>query len=231
MDEAENAVKPRKAPATIMKERIEAQEAEIARLKALVEGKPSLSEGKIEAVLVGLDVTREKLRQFEEAEEVPVRSRANTERGSRRARGHNDLSHQMKLGVGFKLDEQNFEYRWINGGLDDQRLRDKTRAEQQGADWSPLTSDGKEPSDSTGTVLRRAVGTNQAGQVEYAYLCRKPKDLYEEDQGVTQALNDKRMQAIHAGKATAPGESAAPDGLGYGQHTEMTGQGRKAIPI
>lgn len=207
----EEAVKTRKAPATLMKEKIEAQEAEIARLKALVSDKPAQAAAQIE--------------------EVPVRSRANTERGSRRARGHNDLSHQMKLGVGFKLDEQNFEYRWINGGLDDQRLRDKTRPEQQGADWSPLTSDGREPSDSTGTVLRRAVGTNQAGQVEYAYLCRKPKDLYEEDQGITQALNDKRMQAIYAGKAVAPGESAAPDGLGYGQHTEMTGQGRKAIPI
>jgi len=207
----DDAVKTRKAPATIMKERIEAQEAEIARLKALVSDAP--------------------VKAAEPIEEVPVRSRANTERGARRARGHNDLSHQMKLGVGFNLDTTNFEYRWINGGLDDQRLRDKTRAEQQGADWSPLTSDGKEPSDSTGTVLRRAVGTNQAGQVEYAYLCRKPKELYDEDQGVTQALNDKRMQAIYAGKATAPGESAAPDGLGYGQHTEMTGQGRKAIPI
>lgn len=210
-DDASEAVTQRKAPATLMKEKIAAQEAEIARLKALVSDAPIPAAAPIEA--------------------IPARSRANTERSARRARGKNDLSHQMKLGVGFDLDTVNYEYRWINGGLDDQRLRDKTRTEQQGGDWQPLTSDGREPSDSTGTVLRRAVGTNQAGQVEYAYLCRKPKDFYEEDQAITQALNDKRMQAIYAGKAVAPGESAAPDGLGYGQHTELTGQGRKAIPI
>jgi hypothetical protein len=93
-----------------------------------------------------------------------------------------------------------------------------------------LTSDGKEVSDSPGTVLRRAVGTNQAGQVEYSYLCRKPKDLYEEDHGAIQALNDKRMQAIYEGRGSAPGESA-PEGLGYEQRTEMTGQGRKAIKL
>jgi len=208
MDETgTEGVKVRKAPATLMKEKIAEQEAEIARLRALTEGKP----------------------EAPAPEPVPARSRTNTEGRSRRQRGSNDLSHMMKLGVGFKLDP-NFEYRWINGGLDDQRLHDKTRTEQQGADWQPLTSDGKEVSDSPGTVLRRAVGTNQAGQVEYSYLCRKPKDLYEEDHGAIQALNDKRMQAIYEGRGSAPGESA-PEGLGYEQRTEMTGQGRKAIKL
>ena len=203
--QAEPAVKPRKAPATIMKERIEEQAAEIERLKALAG-----DSGKGDA-------------------EAPKRSRSRSEGRKRRARGSNDLSHQMKLGVGFELDE-NYKYRWINGGLDDQRLRDKTRADKQGADWTPLTSDGEEASDSTGTVLRRAVGTNQAGGVEYSYLCRKPVELFEEDRAGTQALNDKRMQAIFEGQASAPGESA-PDGLGYEQRTEMTGQGRKAIKL
>lgn len=207
--ETEEGVKARKAPATLMKEKIEALEAENRRLKALAEagaGAPPAA-----------------------PDPIPSRARENTEKRSRRMRGSNDLSHQMKLGVGFKLDP-NFEYRWINGGLDDQRLHDKTRTEQQGADWQPLTSNGEEPSDSTGTVLRRAVGTNQAGQVEYAYLCRKPKDLYEEDHGAIQALNDKRMQAIYEGRGSAPGESA-PEGLGYEQRTEMSGEGRKAIKL
>jgi hypothetical protein len=213
MDEqtqAGEAVKVRKAPATAMKEKIAEQEAEIARLRAIAESKP------VETASPA-------------PEPMPSRSRLNTEGRSRRARGSNDLSHMMKLGVGFNLDP-NFEYRWINGGLDDQRLHDKTRADQQGADWQPLTSDGKEVSDSPGTVLRRAVGTNQAGQVEYSYLCRKPKALYEEDHGAIQSLNDKRMQAIFEGRGSAPGESA-PEGLGYEQRTEMTGQGRKAIKL
>lgn len=206
----EDAVKPRKAPATIMKERIEALEAENARLKALAEAPAA------EVTIAG------------EAP-APARSRENTEKRSRRARGKNDLSHQMKLGVTFDLDP-NYEYRWINGGLDDQRFHDKTRPNQQGADWSPVTSTGEDASDSTGTVLRRAVGTNQANAVEYSYLCRKPRDLYEEDHGAIQALNDKRMQAIYEGRGSAPGESA-PEGLGYEQRTEMTGSGRKAIKL
>lgn len=209
MDE-QPAVTARKAPATIMKERNEALAAENARLKALLEAQPA----PVQSVA---------------PEPIPSRAREVTERRERRRRGSNDLSHQMKLGVGFKLDPD-FEYRWINGGLDDQRLHDKTRTDWQGADWQPLTSDGSEVSDSTGTVLRRAVGTNQAGQVEYSYLCRKPKDLYEEDHGAIQSLNDKRMQAIFEGRGAAPGEEA-PDGLGYDQRTEMTGEGRKAIKL
>jgi len=208
-----DAVKIRKAPMTIMKERVEAQAAEIAHLKALAAETPSSAP---------IEVSHA-------TEAAPARSRESIERRRRKARGANDLSHQMKLGVGFRLDNE-FEYRWINGGLDDQRLHDKTRQEQPGADWSPLTSDGSEASDSTGSVLRRAVGTIGAGQVEYAYLCKKPKDLYDEDHGNIQALNDKRMQAIFDGQASAPGESA-PDGIGYEQRVEMTGQGRKAIKL
>lgn len=212
-DVTEEAVKPRKAPATIMKEKIEALEAENARLKALAEAPAAEAPKAAEAP-------------------APARSRENTEKRARRARGKNDLSHQMKLGVSFDLDP-NYEYRWINGGLDDQRFHDKTQTDKQGADWSPLTSNGEEPSDSTGTVLRRAVGTNQAGQVEYSYLCRKPKNLYEEDHGAIQALNDKRMQAIFEGRGQALGEAATPDDdkLGYEQRTEMTGVGRKAIKL
>lgn len=166
----------------------------------------------------------------QEAEPAPARSRAATEGRRRRARGGNDLSHLMKLGVGFELDP-NYEYRWINGGLDDQRLHNKTEANVQGGDWEPVTRDGQEASDSTGTVLRRAVGTNQADQVQYAYLCRKPKALYDEDHQAIQALNDKRIQAIHRGAGTAPGETSTPDGIGYGQETVLSGEARKAIKV
>lgn len=211
------AVKTRKAPATIMKEKIEAQAAELARLQE-----------ERDAALALLDEAGSAPAQAEP--DAPARSRSNTEGRKRRARGSNDLSHQMKLGVGFDLDP-NFEYRWINNGLDNQRLYDKTRPDQQGGDWIPLTSDGTEVSDATGTALRRAVGPNGADGVEYATLCCKPKDLYEEDQGLVQAVNDKRMQAIYEGRGAAPGETAANDGLGYQQETDLKGAGRKAIKL
>lgn len=163
----------------------------------------------------------------------PSRSRSRSEKARRRARGANDLSHKLKLGVNERnLNLENFEYRWINGGLDDQRFHDKTRVNEQGADWTPLTGDGEVASDTTGSVLRRAVGTNQAGQVEYAYLCRKPKDLYEEDHGILQALNDKRMQAIHKGTGT-PGQSVdkADTELGFERNLQIGGEAQKAIKI
>jgi len=78
----------------------------------------------------------------------PSRSRTRSEKAGRRARGANDLSHKLKLGVNERnLDLENFEYRWINGGLDDQRFHDKTRVNEQGADWTPLTGDGEVASD------------------------------------------------------------------------------------
>lgn len=181
-----------------------------------------------EAALMELEA---EVRTSAPSEDAPRRSRQARESRLRKARGQNDLSHQLKLGVGFKLDPD-FEYRWINGGLDDQRLHDKTRTEEPGGDWQPVSNTGEEPSDSTGTVLRRAVGTNQAGQVEYAYLCRKPREYYEDDHALLQERNDKRIQAIYRGRdPNAPENEPDVRGLGYGQETKLTGQGARAIKL
>ena len=180
-----------------------------------------------EKVLMELEAEVYTAKPVEPAPE-PARSRQSETRRQRRARGSNDLSHQMKLGVSIDLDPE-YEYRWINGGLDDQRLNDKTRTDQQGADWQTISTEG-ETSDNVGAVIRRAVGVNQATQVEYAYLCRKPRDLYEEDHALIQERNDKRIRAIYRGRdPDSPDKD--PAGLGYEQRTSLSGQGSKAIKI
>lgn len=118
--------------------------------------------------------------------------RAVSEQSRRRRRGDNDTTLGLKLGVQFDLDP-NYEYRWINEGIDGSRLHAKTIED----DWDTLSKDG-EPSDSEGAVVRRAVGESKSGPI-YAYLCRKRKDLYDEDMAKRQKINDKLMNEVKEG--------------------------------
>lgn len=144
----------------------------------------------------------------EAAVSPPKQTRAMKEKARRRQRtGTNDYSHQMKLGVSFELDP-NFTYRWINGGVEDQRMFDMTQRD----DWERVSQDG-EPSDDPGNCVRRAVGSKSGG-AEYAYLCRKPKEWHEEDRKTHQARNDRIMKTI--GHAAAEGNfdpTGGSDGL------------------
>jgi hypothetical protein len=126
------------------------------------------------------------------SETKPRGKRAASEQSRRRRRGDNDATLGLKLGVQFELDP-NYEYRWINEGIDGSRLHAKTVKD----DWDTLSETG-EPSDSEGGVIRRAVGETKSGPV-YAYLCRKPRDLYEEDMAKRQKHNDKLMNEVKQG--------------------------------
>jgi hypothetical protein len=126
-------------------------------------------------------------------ETKPRGKRATAEAGRRRRRAENDATLGLKLGVQFELDPA-YEYRWINEGIDGSRLHAKTVKD----DWDTLSESG-EPSDSEGgTVVRRAVGENKSGPV-YAYLCRKPRELYDEDMAKRQKHNDKLMNEVKSG--------------------------------
>jgi len=134
------------------------------------------------------------------------------EKTQRRRRGSNDASMGLKLEVGFEKDPD-YTYRWINAGIDDQRLTDKTVRD----DWDVVSMDG-EPSDNTGDAVRRAVGST-GGEPLYSYLCRKPKDLHEEDQRTKQKHNDDLMAAVKGGRAPIP----AGTGLSEADHVHGEG--------
>ncbi|MEM8615313.1 MAG: hypothetical protein AAGF20_00105 [Pseudomonadota bacterium] len=125
------------------------------------------------------------------------RPRKEAVKRARRRRGENDQTMGMKLEVTFEKDPA-YEYRWINEGVDGQRLFDKTKRD----DWDVVSKDG-EPSDNVGSAVRRAVGGTNSDPI-YAYLCRKPKDLFDEDYLRKQEHNNKLMSAIREGQAPVP---------------------------
>lgn len=131
-------------------------------------------------------------RKDDEAERTSAPTRAQTEQRARRRRGSLDATSDFRLGVRFKLDP-NYEYRWINEGIDGQRLFDKTKQD----DWD-MVSHNDEPTDAPGSALRRAVGQTVSGPV-YAYFCRKPKEWHDADRDELQKRNQKMMDNIRQG--------------------------------
>jgi hypothetical protein len=126
----------------------------------------------------------------------------------RRQRGSNVLS-GIKLGVDPKfLDEKNFAYRWINdnGG----RIDQMTKAD----DWDLVrdpTKTGKPDSDGEGSLISKVVGRGESGQPMKAFLAKKPRNFYEEDQADKKASIDKTMESIKRGtpQTEAPGLGAS----------------------
>lgn len=153
-----------------------------------------------------------------EVEEAPrVRAtRAEATQRERRRRGSNDATSDMKLGFRFKPDP-NYEYRWINHGVDGQRIKDKTIDD----DWDMVSSEGEQTSD-VGTALRRAVGQNASGPI-YSYLCRKPKDWHEADQRQKQERNDRMMEHIRGGKSPMDISTRGQPGKGLSQSDNVYG--------
>lgn len=155
-----------------------------------------------------------------EVKPAPKRARASrksTETRERRRRDTNDYSNNLKLDVNFDLDPA-YEYRWINGGVDSQRLHDK-----HGEDWDMVSKDGA-VSDGVGTGLRRAVGRDAAGPI-YTHLCRKPKEWYEQDQAKRQSRNDRLMTAIKEGRdPTGSGKGLSQGDNKHGEGLSVTGR-------
>lgn len=127
----------------------------------------------------------------EQERQRPTRAEA-TQR-QRRRRENVDKTRDLKLGFSFEPDP-GFEYRWINGGVDDQRIKRLTVDD----DWERVSVAG-EATDDPGGSLRRAVSEGPSGP-KYAYLCRKAKDWYEADHRKGQERNDKLMRHIRQGK-------------------------------
>lgn len=131
----------------------------------------------------------------------------------RRQRGPTVLTGQ-KLGVSEAfLDRNKFEYRWLND--DGGRIEQMTTAD----DWD-LVEDpkkvGKEDADGLGTKISKVVGRGESGAMR-AYLARKPKVYYDEDQREKRASIKETMDAIKRGtpstEATPLGDSGyIPDG-------------------
>lgn len=144
---------------------------------------------------------------------MPRTARTEEIHAERRRRKDTTLNRmgEDKLGVpaswleaGGVLDRSKWQGRWINDAAN--RMYNLTKAD----DYDPVSFDGGEAPEQQ---VRRPVGTDEAGQPIYAYLCRKPLPFFEEDQQrkveQTQVAEKGVLESVQA----EPGKS--PEGNTY----------------
>lgn len=99
-----------------------------------------------------------------------------------------------------RLDFEKFNYRWINAT--DARLWQMTQQD----DWQLVHQDGTgvrdDESADLGTLWTSVVGTTKEGQGLKAYLCRKPRQWYEDDQKQKQTDLDEQLSRMKTGLAS-----------------------------
>lgn len=128
-------------------------------------------------------------------------ARAEQVRQERRRRRDVDYTSSAQLYYPEDLKDPAYAYRWINEGDGSRRLIAMTKQD----DWDVVTDDTADK-DGEGTPVRRVVGTLAGGQPQYAYLCRKRLEWYEEDRKRTvEKRNDDIMQQIKSGAVEAGG--------------------------
>jgi hypothetical protein len=101
-----------------------------------------------------------------------------------------------RLGVAqSKLDFDNYSYRWINDAP--ARIHAKTVED----DWDIVMNEGgvKDDSADLGKAVSQIVGTAKDGSPVRAYLCRKPKDYFEQDQKAKSAELDRQLAELRRG--------------------------------
>lgn len=125
-------------------------------------------------------------------------NRAAEVKAERRRRRNTTVLTGQKLGVDESLlDRKNFEYRWINDKAG--RISAMTKND----DWDLMVDPSKKVKDDAtneGALISIDVGYGENNQPMKAYLARKPKDFYREDQAAKAADLDRTMEAIKRGK-------------------------------
>ncbi len=103
-----------------------------------------------------------------------------------------------------KLDFSRFAYRWINAKM--ARIEGK-----YAEDWDVVQNDGsvKEDIADLGNAVSAVVGLNPDGSKMLAYLCRKPKTYFDDDQRAKMDALDEQLSQLRTGTApdAATGEA------------------------
>lgn len=130
-------------------------------------------------------------------------SRAEEQLPERRKRTDIDMTGKRLAVRQDLLDFDKFKYRWINDS--DVRLFRLTRQD----DWEVMTQDGealKPDSTDMGAAVSIPVGTKPDGSPMRAYLCRKLRRFYDDDQKMKQTELDEQLKRLRMGQTTG-GES------------------------
>ncbi len=129
----------------------------------------------------------------------PGRPRKEEVQERRRKRTGETYAHGgMRMGVDPDLlDHTQFKYRWVND--DERRLLMKTKHD----DWEIMTDSGgaiKEDSTDLGSAVSAIVGQHPDGSSRRAYLCRKLKKWWMEDQAEKQTTLDEQLERLRVGQ-------------------------------
>lgn len=124
-------------------------------------------------------------------------SRADEQLPERRKRTDIDMTGKRLAVRNDLLDFDKYQYRWINDA--DVRLFKLTKQD----DWEVMTPDGaalKDDNSDLGAGVSIPVGTKPDGSPMRAYLCRKLKRFFDEDQKMKQTDLDEQLARLRAGK-------------------------------
>ena len=129
--------------------------------------------------------------------------RKEEEQTRRRKRDGGELTGR-RLGVAMSmLDFDNFAYRWVNDSP--ARIFAKTKED----DWDVVMNDSvKDDSADIGNAVSQVVGSKADGSPLLAYLCRKPKTYFDEDQNEKSRELDAQLAAMRSGKDRAGGNQS-----------------------
>lgn len=123
-------------------------------------------------------------------------SRADEQLPERRKRTDTDMTGKRLAVRQDLLDFDKFKYRWINDS--DVRLFRLTKQD----DWEVMTQGGealKPDSTDMGAAVSIPVGTKPDGSPMKAYLCRKLRRFYDDDQKMKQTELDEQLKRLRLG--------------------------------
>lgn len=123
-------------------------------------------------------------------------TREDDEQVTRRRRKNGSGVIGQRMGVNESLlDFSRFAYRWINDAP--ARIYSKTIED----DWDIVHNDGgvKEANADLGNAVSHVVGANKDGSPLRAYLCRKPKTYFDDDQKAKLVDLDRQLAELREG--------------------------------
>ena len=114
----------------------------------------------------------------------------------RKTRGGGELTGRRLAVSKEKLDFSKLAYRWVNEAP--ARIHAMTKED----DWDVVMNDGvKDENTDLGNAVSQIVGTAPDGSALRAYLCRKPRTFFDEDQADKSAELDRQLTALRRGKS------------------------------
>lgn len=131
--------------------------------------------------------------QLETREPRTRRSREEETLPERRKRTDIDITGKRLAVPTHLLDHEKYVYRFMNDN--DTRLMQMTQHD----DWDVMANDGAIASSDLGNAITRPVGVKPDGSPLKAYLCRKLRRFYDDDQKMKQTDLDEQLARLRQG--------------------------------